>query len=429
VFVLPSCDSKISSARLSHTYHHPNTSETLFAPYGDNSHESFETRKAEEQADSVRLTYVALTRAKHRCYFYYDPPAKKTAYDHAVYRMLGEIDQPEIEALFGDSDNTIVYTPLDEETLDLQLEKWTAQTSKDIQELSIRDSSQIHFVTQKRTTSFTGITRNAPDVFHDIDGTVLESTGTVEKGFWSKLQAGASLGLVFHEILEELDFQDTSALLNLVDSKLHKYSPWRERPSDTEITEIIQEIVLNIEQLLKHEIAPGMQLNQFSQKQRLNEAQFLLSGSNFSLSALCDILESDPPEGLPVGYIEQLRDVSALAVEGFLDGIIDLVFEHNGRYHILDWKSNKLASSLPEMMADHHYFLQYHLYTLALDQLLQQRLGARYDPAIHLGSSIYVFLRGVDTGSPHSGIYSDTLSPARLIALRNAFIKQPSHLS
>ncbi|PQJ27063.1 UvrD-helicase domain-containing protein [Rubritalea profundi] len=429
VFVLPSCDSKISSTRLSHTYHHPNTGETLFAPYGDNSHESFEIRKAEEQADSVRLSYVALTRAKHRCYFYYDPPAKKTAYDHAVYRMLGEIDQPEIEALCGDSDNTIVYTPLDEETLDLQLEKWTAQTSKDVQELSIRDSSQIHFVTQKRTTSFTGITRNAPDIFHDVDGTVLDSIGRVEKGFWSKLQAGASLGLVFHEILEELDFQDTSELLSLVDSKLHKYSPWRERPSGTEITEIIQEIVLNIEQLLKHEIAPGIQLNQLSQKQRLNEAQFLLSGSNFSLSALCDILASDPPEGLPVGYIEQLRDVSALAVEGFLDGIIDLVFEHNGRYHILDWKSNKLASSLPEMMADHHYFLQYHLYTLALDQLLQQRLGARYDPAIHLGSSIYVFLRGVDTGSPHSGIYSDTLSPARLIALRNAFIKQPSHLS
>ena len=429
VFVLPSCDNKISSSRLSHTYHHPNNGDTLFAPYGDNAHESFEIRKGEEQADSVRLTYVALTRAKYRCYFYYDPPVMKTALDHAIYRMLGELNQPEIEALCGKSDNTIVYTPLDEETLDLQLKDWTTHTRTEIEELSIRDSSKVNFITQKRTTSFTGITRNAPDIFHDVDGAVVDSIGLDEHGFWCKLQAGASLGLVFHEILEELDFQDTSELLTLVDSKLHKYSPWREKPSDSEITEIIQEIVLNIEQLLEHQIAPGMQLNQLSQKQRLNEAQFLLSGSNFSLSALCDILESDPPAGLPAGYIEQLRDVSALAVEGFLDGIIDLVFEHDGRYHILDWKSNKLANSLPEMMADHHYFLQYHLYTLALDQLLQQRLGASYDPAIHLGSSIYVFLRGVDTDIPHSGIYSDTLSPARLIALRNAFIKQPSHLS
>ncbi|MEO1857141.1 MAG: UvrD-helicase domain-containing protein [Rubritalea sp.] len=429
VFVLPSCDNKISATRLSHTYHHPKTGDNLFAPYGNNAHESLEIRKGEEQADSVRLTYVALTRAKYRCYFYYDPPVKKSPLDHAIYRMLGELNQAEIEALCGESDNTIVYTPLDEETLNLELKDWTPQTSSDIQELSIRDSSKVHFVTQKRTTSFTGITHNAPDIFHDVDGTVVESIGLAEQGFWSKLQAGASLGLVFHEILEELDFQDTSALLDLVDSKLHKYSPWRERPTNAEITEIIQEIVLNIEKLLEHEIAPGMQLNQLSQKQRLNEAQFLLSGSNFSLSTLCDILESDPPAGLPDGYIEQLRKVPALAVEGFLDGIIDLVFEHGGRYHILDWKSNKLANSLPEMMADHHYFLQYHLYTLALDQLLQQRLGANYEPSTHLGSSIYVFLRGVDTAIPSSGIYSDALSPARLIALRNAFTKQPSLLS
>lgn len=429
VFVLPSCDNKINSNRLSHSYHQPDSHGTLFAPYADSSHESFEIRKLEEQADSIRLTYVALTRAKYRCYFYYEPPSQKSALDHAIYRMLGELDQSEIEALCGNSDNTIIYTPLDASTLDLELANWTAHTSKGIQDLSIRDSSKIHFVTQKRTTSFTGITRNAPDISHDVDGTVLESIGKAEHGFWSKLQAGASLGLVFHEILEELDFQDTSTLRELVDAKLHKYSPWRDKPSDIEIDKIIQQIVVNIEQLLGHEIIPGIRLNQLSKKQRLNEAQFLLAGSNFSLSSLCDILESDPPANLPDGYVEQLRDVSGLEVEGFLDGIIDLVFEHNGRYHILDWKSNKLANSLPEMMADHHYFLQYHLYTLALDQLLQQRLGDHYDPAIHLGSSIYVFLRGVDTALPHSGVYSDTLSPARLDALRNAFIKQPASLS
>lgn len=426
VFVLPSCESTIKSDRLSHTYHHPDTGETLFAPYGDSSHESFEVRKEEEQADSVRLTYVALTRAKHRCYFYYEPPKESKSVnplDHAIYRMLGERDTQQLEALCAESDNTMVYTPLDEETLALQMSKWSTEDEVTAAKLTTRDISKVSFLTQQRTTSFTGITRNAPDIFHDVDGTVIEHSPQEQQDFWSQLQAGASLGLVFHEILEELDFQNTAELLELVTTKLHKYSPWRETPSESEIDDIIQEICQNIEQLLEHEIAPGLQLNQLSNKQRLNEAQFLLSGSNFSLTTLCDILEKDPPNGLPDGYIEQLREVPFNAVEGFLDGIIDLVFEHEGRYHILDWKSNKLANSLPEMMADHHYFLQYHLYTLALDQLLQQRLGDRYDPELHLGSSHYVFLRGVDTAIPFSGIYSDTLSPSRLTALRQAFLK------
>ena len=72
-------------------------------------------------------------------------------------------------------------------------------------------------------------------------------------------------------------------------------------------------------------------------------------------------------------------------------------------------------------MADNHYYLQYHLYGLALDRLLAQRLGERYVPEEHLGEVFYVFLRGVDPAVPGSGVLADRFTPARLAALRRAF--------
>ena len=72
-------------------------------------------------------------------------------------------------------------------------------------------------------------------------------------------------------------------------------------------------------------------------------------------------------------------------------------------------------------MAEHHYYLQYHLYTLALDRFLAQRLGSSYDPDLHLGNVYYVFLRGIDPDIPGSGVYCDQIRDSRLHALRSTY--------
>ena len=84
-------------------------------------------------------------------------------------------------------------------------------------------------------------------------------------------------------------------------------------------------------------------------------------------------------------------------------GFADLVFEHQGRYWVLDYKSNHLGpddaayskEALQESMAEHRYEVQASLYLLALHRLLQARLGANYDPARHLGGAVYLYLRGI----------------------------------
>lgn len=91
-------------------------------------------------------------------------------------------------------------------------------------------------------------------------------------------------------------------------------------------------------------------------------------------------------------------------LHGMLMGFADLVFEHGGRYWVLDYKSNHLgpddaaysAAALQGAMAAHRYDVQAALYLLALHRLLRARLGPAYDPVQHLGGAVYLFLRGID---------------------------------
>ncbi len=90
-------------------------------------------------------------------------------------------------------------------------------------------------------------------------------------------------------------------------------------------------------------------------------------------------------------------------LHGMLKGFADLVFEHEGRYWVLDYKSNYLGASdaaygkaaMAQGMAAHRYDIQGAIYLLALHRLLKSRLGEAYDPARQLGGAIFLFLRGI----------------------------------
>ncbi|MBU4610789.1 exodeoxyribonuclease V subunit beta [Achromobacter sp. GG226] len=105
-------------------------------------------------------------------------------------------------------------------------------------------------------------------------------------------------------------------------------------------------------------------------------------------------------------------------LNGMLKGFIDLVFAHEGRYYVADYKSNWLgeddAAYAREAMAravlEARYDLQYVLYTFALHRLLKSRL-ADYDYDEHVGGAVYVFLRG--TLAPGQGLHVE--KPPRVL--------------
>jgi exodeoxyribonuclease V beta subunit len=90
-------------------------------------------------------------------------------------------------------------------------------------------------------------------------------------------------------------------------------------------------------------------------------------------------------------------------LQGLLMGFADLVFEWQGRWWVLDYKSNVLGeddaayadAALAAAVAAHRYDVQAMLYLLALHRLLRARLGADYDPRRQLGGALDLFLRGI----------------------------------
>lgn len=149
-------------------------------------------------------------------------------------------------------------------------------------------------------------------------------------------------------------------------------------------------------------LRPGLRLSSVPMNRRLTELEFNLPVPHLSAAALNTALKE-------LGY-----DVPSLAfgsLEGYLKGFIDLVFEHDGQYFILDWKSNHLGytaadyggAALARAMAEHGYHLQYLLYLIALDRYLAFRIpDYRYDT--HVGGVLYLFVRGVRPSWPGTGI-------------------------
>ena len=111
-----------------------------------------------------------------------------------------------------------------------------------------------------------------------------------------------------------------------------------------------------------------------------------------------------------------------LQLEGMLIGFMDLVLEHDGKYFVLDYKSNRLPSygvdALQGAILAHRYDVQYTLYVLALHRLLKSRI-ADYDYEKHVGGAIYWFLRGLD--QPGAGLFFDRPPKTLIASLDQAF--------
>ena len=95
-----------------------------------------------------------------------------------------------------------------------------------------------------------------------------------------------------------------------------------------------------------------------------------------------------------------------------MKGFVDLIFEYQGRFYILDWKSNWLGpnpesysrTAMDAEMESKFYHLQLSIYTVALHRFLGARL-AGYDYETHFGGVFYLFLRGIDPARPALGVW------------------------
>ena len=158
-----------------------------------------------------------------------------------------------------------------------------------------------------------------------------------------------------------------------------------------------------MDDLVAVEIADGCRLRDLGPRDRISELAFFFPLEHIDLQALNALLASFGHEPLPT---------RTAGLQGLMKGFIDLVFRHQGRYYLADYKSNHLGAEfshygperLEACMREHRYPLQFLIYTLALHRYLRHRM-ADYSYEAHFGGVRYLFLRAMrPKAPPGSGI-------------------------
>jgi exodeoxyribonuclease V beta subunit len=161
-----------------------------------------------------------------------------------------------------------------------------------------------------------------------------------------------------------------------------------------------------------------MRLRDVEATARVAELEFHFAWRAGAWEALAAALGDTPP------WLERLRR----APQGLFHGYIDLVFAHAGRWYVLDYKTNDLGAAedayAPAAMAlavqREGYDVQALVYSLAIHRMLRQRLGDTYDYDAHYGGAWYWFLRGMTHDSAY-GRHGVRPGRALIDALDRAF--------
>jgi len=368
----------------------------------------------EALAEEVRLLYVAVTRAKHRC-FIYAGNIQQSGASALSHLLCGEL-RAGMEALATEHPASIALTFI--ETME---EHSTAERLEP--RTPVRLAPRLFHGTLQQPaflTSFSGLTkgtsREEPERDNPVEPARIPESLPEETGLGGifKFEKGTRAGEFFHDVLEHLDFQKPDQLGTLLASKLAEHGL-----AGTPHAGALQS---KLSELLDVELSPGMRLRDIPKADRLAEVEFSTRLKALQPADFRALFDGYGNEALDPEELGQLR---FSPVEGFLRGFIDLLFRRDGRYYIVDWKSNWLgnrpedydASGVAAAMRQHHYALQAHLYVLAADRFLAARLPD-YDYERHFGGVFYLFLRGIERDNPTRAIYRDRPALACVERLR-----------
>ncbi|ENQ1031744.1 exodeoxyribonuclease V subunit beta [Vibrio parahaemolyticus] len=374
----------------------------------------------ERLAEDLRLIYVALTRAVYACFIGASPlrNGRSTKEPTGVHRSaIGYLIQNGQEGGINDLHQGLTKQ---QDELDCVV---VADPPSQLEEKYVAPQEEIHDLSAKelqnpidrnwRITSYSGLVKQGSHhVEHDatieITGFDIDSSEEQDEADLVEPERsiftfprGARPGTFLHSLFEEIEFtqpvttaENTQIILGLMESE----------QLDEEWLPILQQLIDTV--LATPLDGKSLLLNQKAPSQRLVEMEFLLPIEVLSAPALNRVIQRHDPLSAKAG------DLGFQTVQGMLKGFIDLVFEHQGKYYVLDWKSNHLGDdvthyhgeALKSAMAEHRYDLQYQIYALALHRFLRSRL-ANYQYEQHFGGVYYLFLRGMDGQSDH-GIFA-----------------------
>lgn len=431
----------------------------------DGSKEAKKAMSNEAYAESIRLLYVAITRAERRCYVlccafdaYHLSPLGKTLQfqeQESIIKPL-QVLKASAEHAIGIREISLDCSPsMDDEVVLNQQD--LALLGNETQGFANATVSKFIGKIERDwwLSSFTAISRNIrhagvsnPD--RDTD-TAASQVGALNTGVTPdgtehddgeqicfKLAKGAHTGNLLHDILEQTDFSEPDWQESLEKPLLAYGELSASNASDKGTAFTSDELIHWLEQIIR---APFIASNHaelgcladIAINRTLRESEFYFPMQGEGTNALANLLTdhrnsaqritSDGTSmntnvGVNSGKSKILNNTlkypvmlpSYKKLSGMMHGFIDLIFEYQGKYYLCDYKSSHLGdnfkdyqfNALLDNVEKNYYDLQYLIYSLALHRYLKQTL-ADYDVNEHFGGVYYLYLRGMTTKPEHTG--------------------------
>ncbi|MBY4831716.1 exodeoxyribonuclease V subunit beta [Burkholderia dolosa] len=382
----------------------------------------------EQAAERARLVYVALTRAVYRCYLVAGPYLSSRSTREARRSVLNWLvagagqsfdawlDEPPDEAALDTAWHALAGGAISVAPLPVPARRERLAAGHDAsQTLAARHATRV-LRDAWRMASFSSLTSSMAreeagvaavpddDLRPDHDAlAVLAMTGELAVPDTAAAEPpdddilsfprGAAAGECLHRLFELSRFTEPGSWHQAALAALH------DRPveADPDLAARLPAMMVRlVDDVVHTELVPGMRLADLDPAKRLDEMGFLFPAPSLDLAALRRLLVAH-------GYPDVALEAGTLA--GFIKGFIDMIVEYDGRFWIVDWKSNHLGNTpdaygpraLSVAMADHAYHLQALLYTVALHRYLRGRLPD-YDYDTHIAGYLYLFVRGVRPG-------------------------------
>jgi exodeoxyribonuclease V beta subunit len=370
------------------------------------SDDGLQAMEAARIEEDLRLLYVALTRARHALWLGVTSGDEKIHLSALGYLVNGGtgISAAELKASIGSmcaacAHIAIIDAPgIDSVTL----------LSRSEQQPPLRPVMQYDgdFERDWTVTSYSAITRHlastrvaatrAEQKVMEEGGDAVAS-GPVQEAPWHRFPRGMVPGLLLHGLLEWMVEQgldnagDTTYQQQLAERCVR--AGW-ESHQDAVVSWLTRVVQTSL---------PAIDTRLCDVRHVQAETEFWIPAEKLPTAALDRLCRENLLPDLP------RPGMSARQVTGMLRGFIDLVFEHDGRYWILDYKSTALGNhdsayhqtALEAAVVAKRYEVQGMIYLLALHRMLKTRLGDDYRPQQQLGGAVFFFLRGIGNAATH----------------------------
>ena len=349
-----------------------------------------------QRAEDARLLYVGLTRARDALWL-----AGGKFYSHEQSPLAHMIDDPQaLSNVLGSAiaiddrppPPDLAWLPPEEEgdvppariaTRTLSSDWWVYSFTQ------LANAEAGADVSSKTTEPASG-GQDEPDA---------DDVATLDLDAFDPRFSGARFGVVLHDVLEHSDFArwvgwmpgmpapEGQQLVIVERLRAGGYAAEDIEDGVTLLTELVG-------QTLTVPLPEGVRLVEVPSQARRAEIEFQFALAPTRVDALLALLHRH-------GLLTARHGFGARRqLEGLMTGLIDLTYQHEGRWYVLDYKSNRLPGYGPAQLAaamDHsEYDLQALIYTLALHRWLRFRLGAGYDYERDFGGARYLFCRGLD---------------------------------